>query len=177
MVRGDGKPEIRPAGARRELEQSAAIMAGTDPWITLGFGYDGLLRSLQRPTTEVRVAVADSKVVGIVAILMEGALTGYIGSLAVASEWRGRGIGAELLRHAEEFVFRSRPNIFLCVSSFNEGAHRFYARCGYERIGEIRDYIIRGHSEFLMRKTLCPWSEFQRPRASGRSADAAIGDC
>lgn len=168
MVRGDQNPEIRQARSSRDLEQSAAIMAGTDPWITLGFGYDVLLRSLERPTTEVRVAALGDEVVGIGAILMDGALTGYIGSLAVECAWRGKGVGSDLLRHAEAFILRSRPNVFLCVSSFNEGAQRFYARQGYERIGEIRDYIVRGHSEYILRKTLGPWSEYvASPRVAG----------
>ena len=160
MRRNDERPEIRRARSHRELEQSAAIMAGTDPWITLKLGYEGLLRGLERPTVDKRVADLHGEVIGIVTILMEGPVTGYIGSLAVGSGWRGRGIGAELLRDAEQFIFRSRPNVFICVSSFNEGAERFYARCGYERIGEIRDYLVRGHSEYIMRKTLGPWSEY-----------------
>ena len=176
MCQGDERPEIRRARSHRELERSAAIMAGTEPWITLGFGYDALLRSLERPTTEVRVGLLGGEVVGIVAILMEGALTGYIGSLAVASGWRGRGIGADLLRHAEGFIFQSRPNVFLCVSSFNEGAQRFYARCGYERIGEIRDYLVRGHSEYIMRKTLGPWSEHVPVRPPTRAGGNGVAD-
>lgn len=176
MCRGDERPVIRPARSSRDIERSAAIMAGTEPWITLGFGYDALLRSLERPTTEVRVGLLGGEVVGIVAILMEGALTGYIGSLAVASGWRGRGIGADLLRHAEGFIFRSRPNVFLCVSSFNEGAQRFYARCGYERIGEIRDYLVRGHSEYIMRKTLGPWSEYAASKPRRRAGPSKVED-
>jgi ribosomal protein S18 acetylase RimI-like enzyme len=167
--------EIRPARSSRDLEQSAALMAGTEPWITLQLGYEGLLRGLERPTVDKRVAVAGGEVVGIVTILMDGPLTGYIGSLAVASGWRGRGIGRELLRAAEDFILRSRPNVFLCVSSFNTGAQRFYAGCGYERIGEIRDYLVPGHSEFLMRKTVGPWSEFHRAGAVESDADAGSG--
>jgi ribosomal protein S18 acetylase RimI-like enzyme len=57
---------------------------------------------------------------------------------------------------AEERIFQEVPNVFLCVSSFNQEAQRFYARLGYEQVGELKDYVVRGHSEFLMRKTIGP---------------------
>jgi len=47
-------------------------------------------------------------------------------------------------------------NVFLCVSSFNQGALRFYEREGYEKVGELRGYIIPEHSEFIMRKRQGP---------------------
>ena len=74
-----------------------------------------------------------------------------------------RGVGRRLLAFAEERIFRESPNVFLCVSSFNAGARRLYLRLGYELIGELKDYIVRGHSELLMRKTRGPLREFQRP--------------
>jgi len=60
----------------------------------------------------------------------------------------------------ERRVFRERPNVFLCVSDFNKGARRFYEKLGYETVGELRDYIIKGRSEILLRKTVGPLAEF-----------------
>ena len=91
---------------------------------------------------------------------MEGPFAGYIQALVVAPEWRGRGIGEQLLKFAEERIFRDSPNVFLCVSGFNPRAQKFYARLGYERIGELKDYVIAGESEFLMRKSVGPKGEF-----------------
>jgi ribosomal protein S18 acetylase RimI-like enzyme len=42
------------------------------------------------------------------------------------------------------------------VSSFNPRARELYERLGYEFIGELKDYLVRGHSELLMRKTIGP---------------------
>jgi hypothetical protein len=36
-----------------------------------------------------------------------------------------------------------------------------YERLGYRFVGEIPDYIVRGHSEILLRKTLGPLREFE----------------
>jgi ribosomal protein S18 acetylase RimI-like enzyme len=47
-------------------------------------------------------------------------------------------------------------NVFMCVSSFNIEAKRLYIRLGYEVVGELRDYIVAGHSEILLRKTIGP---------------------
>jgi hypothetical protein len=32
-----------------------------------------------------------------------------------------------------------------------------YPRLGCERVGELQDFMVRGHSEILMRKTIGPW--------------------
>ena len=48
----------------------------------------------------------------------------------------------------------------MCVSSFNLGARRLYERLGYKVVGELSDYIVRGHSELLLRKTTGPLAGF-----------------
>jgi len=67
---------------------------------------------------------------------------------------------------AEARIFRDSPNVFMCVSSFNANAFRLYQRLGYEVVGELRDYLVRGHSEILLRKTRGPWTEFASPAAT-----------
>jgi ribosomal protein S18 acetylase RimI-like enzyme len=47
----------------------------------------------------------------------------------------------------------------MCVSSFNERAQELYERLGYKAVGELKDYIISGHSEILFRKRIGPLSE------------------
>jgi ribosomal protein S18 acetylase RimI-like enzyme len=65
-------------------------------------------------------------------------------------------VGAEIMRFAEDRIFREHANVFLFVSSFNPAAQRFYDRLGYARIGDVPNYIVEGHSEILMRKTNGP---------------------
>ena len=60
------------------------------------------------------------------------------------------------MRHAESLVFARHPNLFLMVSDFNQAAHAFYVALGYEVVGSLHDYLVRGHSEILMRKTRGP---------------------
>ena len=44
--------------------------------------------------------------------------------------------------------------MFLCVSSFNLNAQKFYEHIGYTTVGEFKDYIIKGKSEILMHKNI-----------------------
>ncbi|MEA2338755.1 MAG: hypothetical protein QOE82_2762, partial [Thermoanaerobaculia bacterium] len=45
-------------------------------------------------------------------------------------------------------------------SSINPRARQLYERLGYKLVGELDDYITRGHSEFLMRKSVGALDEF-----------------
>ncbi len=46
------------------------------------------------------------------------------------------------------------------ASSFNSRAKALYERLGYEMVGELKDYLVKGHSEYLFRKTIGPIREF-----------------
>jgi ribosomal protein S18 acetylase RimI-like enzyme len=151
---------IRPLAGPAEAAMCASLMAASEPWVTLRRSYEASLRMMTDPTREVSVAVRGADVVGFVIVCMTGAFVGYIQTVCVAPAERGRGLGTRLVRHAEERIFRESPNAFLCVSSFNPDARRFYERLGYETIGALADYLVQGHAEILMRKTRGPWSEF-----------------
>lgn len=121
-------------------------------------------RLFDRADREVYVAEDGDGVAGVLILCLTGAFIGYIQTLCVAPDRRGRGIGTALIGFAEDRAFRVSPNVFLCVSSFNPDARRLYERLGYRYVGELSDYVIRGHSELLFRKTLGPWDEY-RPTA------------
>jgi ribosomal protein S18 acetylase RimI-like enzyme len=63
---------------------------------------------------------------------------------------------------AEKRILNVTPNVFICVSSFNPNAKRLYERLGYQVVGELKDYLVSGHSEILLRKTIAPLTEFKR---------------
>lgn len=147
--------EIR-TGRMEEREWCARLMACSEPWITLGQDLELCRQKVARPGTELFVAEgeAEQDLAGFILLVPYGfAGSPYINSIAVASEARGRGVGAELLRFAEKH-FAGRGQIFLLVSSFNDRAQKFYRREGYERVGELKDYILNGHSELIFKKRL-----------------------
>jgi [ribosomal protein S18]-alanine N-acetyltransferase len=154
---------VRPIVGDEEIRVCAEIMTRSDPWVTLGRTMEQAQRILRdREVQETYVALHDTTIVGFVILVVKGAFVGYIRTVAVHADWRSRGLGRRLIWFAEERIFRDSPNVFLCVSSFNPRARDLYERLGYETVGELRDYIVRGHSEWLMRKTLGPYAEFQR---------------
>jgi len=144
---------IRPLGCLAEAEACARMMAASEPWITLGRGYEASLALLVNPEREVYVAVVADVVAGFVILNLHGAFVGYIQTVCVAAERRGGGIGARLVSHAEARIFRESPNVFLC--------RRFYQRLGYTLVGELTDYLVTGHSELLFRKTIGPIGAFR----------------
>ena len=144
-----------------EAEACAQIMCTSEPWLTLKRSYDAALALVTDPGRDVFVALQNEEVVGFLILSMNGALSGYIQTVAVREDWRGRGLGTRLIGFAEEVIFRVSPNAFMCVSDFNTRAKELYERLGYETVGEMKDYVVRGHSEWLLRKTISPVSEFR----------------
>jgi [ribosomal protein S18]-alanine N-acetyltransferase len=104
------------------------------------------------------VAEENGRVIGFIVFRVTGTFvhSGYIHDVGVALEAQNRGVGTSLMDAAETEIFRHGPNVFLLVSESNSGAHRFYERRGYRRIGDIPDYIRQGITEILYRKTLAP---------------------
>ena len=151
---------IRRLAGAEKADECARLMAGTDPWVTLGRGYDSSLRIIEDPSREVYVAEDEAGLAGFIILCMVGAFIGYIQTVLVAPDRQGKGIGSQLVAFAEDRIFTESPNAFLCVSSFNAGARRLYERLGYQYVGELTDYVVRGHSELLFRKTKGPWSDF-----------------
>jgi ribosomal-protein-alanine N-acetyltransferase len=156
--------EIRPLAGVAEARRCAEMMCSTEPWITIGRTFDESLALLQDPTREVYVAEDDRIVRGFMILNMRGAFIGYIQTVCVDVNARGSGLGTRLVEFAERRIFAETPNVFLCVSSFNPRARKLYERLGYELIGELTDYLIRGESEFLMRKTIGPLRAPAPPR-------------
>jgi [ribosomal protein S18]-alanine N-acetyltransferase len=157
---------VRPLAEDDEARACAEIMSTSEPWVTLRRTRDQALTILaDRDVQETYVALHQGGVVGFVILVLKGAFIGYIRTVAVRADWRSRGLGRRLIGFAEERIFHESPNVFLCVSSFNPRARALYERLGYETVGELRDYIVRGHSEWLMRKSLGPHAEFRRDRA------------
>lgn len=152
---------IRPLSGLEEAQWCARLMANSEPWLTLQRDYQAALSIFTDPDSEQYIALIGSEAVGFVVIVMKGTFTGYIKSVAVAPAFRSRGLGRQLLTFAEKRIFRESPNAFLCVSSFNQEAKQLYEKLGYDVIGLLPDYVVSGHGEYLMRKSMAPITDFK----------------
>ena len=146
--------EIHPA-SETEKDMAAHLLANSEPWITLRIAQDQCLKNCHNPDFQVFMAYTAGRPSGIILIDPKGvAGSPYIKSIAVYPEFRGKGIGSALLAYAEDLFRNKSKYIFLCVSSFNKRAQKFYDRNGYKVVGELKDYIIEGASEILIHKRL-----------------------
>ena len=134
----------------------AGIMVKTDPWITLGLGYEQCLKAFDGPFKETFVIKGGNEIIGFVIIQTQGAFKGYIQTLAIDEVYRGAGYGTQLLQFCEGRILQYSPNIFICVSSFNHGAIKLYTKFGFELVGEMKDFVKKGFSELLLWKTAGP---------------------
>jgi ribosomal protein S18 acetylase RimI-like enzyme len=95
-------------------------------------------------------------VAGFVVIQPLGTFRGYIQTLCVSEAYRGKGLGHHLLYFCEEKILETSPNLFICVSAFNTRALKLYEAFGFERIGELPNFVKSGITEILLRKTVGP---------------------
>ena len=148
--------DVRAFESTADAEWAAKVMSASEPWVTLDTGYDRSLGLLGNASRERFLAKVDGERAGFLMINMHGAFIGYIQLLGVAAKFRGQGVGKALIEYAEQRIFRETPNVFICVSDFNQDAVRFYRKMGYEAVGELKNFIVTGHSEILLRKTIGP---------------------
>lgn len=152
--------EIIHLTSDQQKQACALLMSNTEPWITLGRSFEDSLALFSDPAKECFGSFEDAQLTGFLVIDLNGPFRGYIQSVCAIPSKRGSGLGSRLIGFAEERIFRVSPNAFICVSDFNLRAKKLYQRLGYEMIGELKEFIIPGHSEILMRKTIGPLMTF-----------------
>lgn len=133
-----------------------ALLAESEPWKRLGYTVDFWDRMFA-PLPQGRdsfVLTRGGQIAGIAILRRQFLLGDYLELLAVAPALTGQGLGALLLRHLESIVFVRAKNLFVCVSDFNTGARQFYRRHGFQEIGPLPDFLVRGSAEILLRKTV-----------------------
>jgi len=145
-----GDVTIRAATAA-DREWAARVMAGNEPWLTLGRDFEACLASCCNPHDELHVADLAGAPAGFVLVRPQGiAGAPYIVSIAVAEAHRSRGIGHALIGFVADRYRERARHLFLCVSSFNPRARAMYEREGFSQVGLLPDFIIDGHAELLM---------------------------
>ncbi|MGZ3822964.1 MAG: GNAT family N-acetyltransferase, partial [Mucilaginibacter sp.] len=139
----------------------ARMMSETDPWIKLGLDYDHCLMAFDGAFKEIFVQKSENKIIGFVIVQTQGSFKGYIQTICLDTNYRGRGYGTQLLQFCEDRILQHSPNIFICVSSFNHGAIQLYTKFGFELVGELKDFVKKGFTELLFRKTVGPVVDYK----------------
>ncbi|MBX7124576.1 MAG: GNAT family N-acetyltransferase [Cyclobacteriaceae bacterium] len=150
---------IKPLESEGDADWCAATMAACEPWQVLGRDKLVCLALVNNPEKNVFVAWIGTKRAGVIILEMRGVLRGYLQAIAVHPDFQSQGLGKSMMKFVEERVFAETPNVFLCVSSFNIRAQKFYAGLGYEPVGTLKNFVIDGHDELILRKTRGPLTQ------------------
>ncbi|MHB1293404.1 MAG: GNAT family acetyltransferase [Anaerolineae bacterium] len=114
-------------------------------WATAGPGVsirpsdrrEEIAKKLERDPDLFLVAEEDERVVGVIMGAWDGR-RGWLHHLAVAEDYRDRGIGSALLRQVEERLrAKGCLKVNLLVHQDNEGARALYRRLGYKDMAPI----------------------------------------
>ena len=154
------KIEIILTTDQEKIKVCAMMMAKTDPWITLEMDFNKCLKAFEGQCKEIYVVETENEILGFVILQVCGSFSGYIQTICIGYDHRGKGYGKKLLQFCEERILKISPNIFICVSSFNKGAFRLYKEFGFEVIGELNNFVKKGFTELLMRKSFGPREGF-----------------
>lgn len=130
----------------------AEWMSQSDPWVTLGMNREQCRNAFDGDYREVFSLHVNGAPVGFVILQMKGTFKGYIQTLFIHPDQHRKGFGKWLLKYSEDYIRKSSPNIFICVSSFNTDAIRLYEQFGFKQIGILKDFIRPGFDELLYRK-------------------------
>lgn len=140
--------EIRPAklndiGAAHQLDQ---ISFGVDAWSMLD--YAGVFSF---PGVKKYTAIFNGKFAGFAAVEYDPLRKAVcLMTLAVAPQYRQKGIGFALLKHCEDAF--PRKHFYLNVDIENQAAIRLYEKAGYQRTGIEPAYYMNGHDALIMEK-------------------------
>jgi len=147
---------IERTNRQQVFSECANMMVRSDPWLTLGMSLEQCLKAFEGEFKEIHILEIGKELAGFVILQTQGTFKGYIQTIYIDKSFRGQGYGKMLLQYSEQSILKYSPNIFICVSSFNTGASKLYEEFGFKKVGELTDFLKKGYSEWLFRKTYGP---------------------
>ena len=154
------QPEIRRAAPEDVLTIANLLresFAAFEPLYTAN-GFNATTPTAQKVLERMQegpvwVALRNGQALGTVAVVVKGK-SGYIRGMAVRPSARGTGIGAELLRHVENWARGEQcVRLVLSTTPFLSEAIRLYERFGFQRTDE-GPIDLFGTPLFTMAKTI-----------------------
>jgi GNAT superfamily N-acetyltransferase len=133
----------------------AELLAASEPWLTLNISASALAKYLLRtdPALKRYTVEVQGVLVGVICLRYPWLRGPYIELLGLAADFRGLGIGGELLAWAESQARLECQNLWVVASAFNQKALAFYQHHGFGPVGLLPDLVLPGHDEVLLRKS------------------------
>jgi diamine N-acetyltransferase len=126
-----------------------------EPWSVMNYPADRLAAFLAGADGgAVRYVVSlNGKGAGAVVVRHPWLKGPYLELLALLPEAQSQGIGSSIMAWFESTALHHRaPNLWVCASSFNARALRFYERHGFARAATLPGLVADGYDEILLRK-------------------------
>jgi GNAT superfamily N-acetyltransferase len=126
-----------------------------EPWSVMQYPADRLAAFLAKPDQGVsRYCVRAGGIeAGVVSVHSQWLKGPYLELLALLPPAQGQGIGSRIMAWFEETALEQEArNLWVCASSFNARALRFYARHGFQPAATLPGLVAEGYDEILLRK-------------------------
>jgi ribosomal protein S18 acetylase RimI-like enzyme len=123
------EPSIEPF-AHAHLDGLIALVAA-EGWTEYTEDPERTARALSAPGVTTLVALADGRVVGAIQVQSDGVIQAHVSMLLIHREWRGRQLGAGLLREG----LKRAGGLWIDIRTRTEGY--------YERLGASRSLGFR----------------------------------
>jgi GNAT superfamily N-acetyltransferase len=136
-------------------ESLAAAIAAMEPWSVMAYPAEKLARFLAAPDRSVSrygvtLAGKDAGVVSVRSPWLKGP---YLELLALLPAAQGQGLGSRIMAWLEQTALEDGArNLWVCASSFNERALRFYTRHGFAPVATLPGLVKDEYEEILLRK-------------------------
>jgi ribosomal protein S18 acetylase RimI-like enzyme len=134
----------------------ASTLASMDPWRKANYSTEGLAKFLLQddPSLHRYKVMRKGKIVGVICVQYPWLRGCYIALIAVFKEYAGKGIGRDLIRWLGTQMRGRFKNIWALVSDFNADAREFYKKQGFSELAQLKDLVVPGFDEILIRKIL-----------------------
>jgi GNAT superfamily N-acetyltransferase len=133
----------------------AQAIVAIPPWSVMDYPAQAMARFLAASgdgASRYRVEVGGVEA-GAVSVRYPWLKGPYLELLALLPRFQSRGIGAGILAWFEqEALGLGARNLWVCASSFNAGALRFYERHGFRPAATLPGLVADGYDEILLRK-------------------------
>jgi ribosomal protein S18 acetylase RimI-like enzyme len=132
------------------------MLSTSEPWVSLKFSATSLAGYLTREDAALRryVVSVDGNLAGVICVRHPWLRGPYIELLGVFPDYRGKGLGKQVLAWVETEARRESKNLWVLTSSFNHQALSFYQGLGFCQIGPIQGLVSPEYDEILLRKNL-----------------------
>ena len=134
----------------KEAETLAIAATRFDPYLTLGYRAETLAGYLTRPDPSLtRYALdMDGCFCGVLALRKPWLRGPLIEMMALLPAAQGKGLGSRVLDRCKAEAGR---NLWATVSDFHMPARRFYAKAGFEEVGDLPGIVAEDRAEILLR--------------------------